>query len=270
MKKILNLSFVFLFVLGFTSCSEDDNDTLTGDAATGGLLQVQSNKSFIQGANLADVYTVDLSVFHGREKVDYVEVYKQYFHTDAVTEEVSSSNSVLQTTFSFPVAEQFEEYQLGFNYSELISGIVIDGNPLPADDNLLSIGDYWILTYVSHLTDGTTVHTNAKTTKITVSCGSFLGGNYLVNYTSGPEIFIVTDKGDGLYEMNTMLGWRAAQGYITEFTDVCDVLTFINPWYFSGNEIGGVGAVLPNGDISWTDVYVDPVYAGRAYYMTKQ
>lgn len=269
MKKLLNISFVFLFVLGFVSCTED-NDTFTGSETTGGLLNVETtNVSYIQGASAADVYRADLSVFQGREKVESVEVSKQFFHKDAVTGVVTSSDKVFLTTFNFPVVDQFEAFQLGFTYPELIDGLSLGGTPISSDDSTLSIGDYWILSYVATLTDGTTERINAKTTKVTVSCGSFLAGQYLVNYSSGPEVFTVTAKGGGLYEMNTMLGWRAAQGYVTEFADVCGTLTFINPWYFSANLIGGAGTVQPNGDISWVDVFVDPVYSDRDYYMTK-
>lgn len=271
MKKLLNLSFAFLFVLGVTSCTDDDNDTLTGSGTTGGLLTVGTTAvAYVQGAPASDIYTVDLSVFHGREKVQTVDVYKQYFHKDPVTSEITSSEKIILTSFDFPIAEQKEEYQISFTYADLISGLSIDGTALPTDDSTLEIADYWTLTYVSHLTDGSTVHTNARTTKVTVSCGSFLAGNYLVNYTSGPEIFIITDMGGGLYEMNTMLGWRAAQGYITEFTDVCGTLSFVNPWYFSAYTVSGVGTVQPNGDIDWQDVEVSTVYSGRAYYMVKQ
>ncbi len=272
MKKILNISFIFLFVLGFMSCTNEESDTLTSSGTAGGLLDVKtSSLSYIQGSAATDLFSSNLGVFQGREKVESVDVYKQFFRKDSSTGEeiLLESNKALYTSFTFPVEEQYENYKLSFSYNDLIADLVFEDAALPTDDALLLIGDYWILSYVAHLTDGTTIHVNAKTTKVTVSCGSFLAGDYIVNYTSGPKIHTVTEIGDGLYEMSSMFGWPTS-GYKVRFTDVCGKLVLLNSWQFS-NEIGGKGLVQqPSGDLLWTDVFVADVYTGRTYPMIKQ
>lgn len=119
--------------------------------------------------------------------------------------------------------------------------------------------------------NGVVVNGRTGKVKITINylCYSNLAGTYTVNYTSGPEVFTITQTGDGKYQMNTMLGWRAAQGYITEFTDVCGNLSFINPWYFSSYTVSGSGEVQDNGDILWTGVTISGIYADRTYLMIK-
>ena len=247
MKKLLKISFAFLLVLGFASC-EEDNDTLTGGAATGGLLSVETVAlSYIQGSDpVTDLFYADLSVFQGREKVESVEVFKQFYREVDATTTLMSNNALLKTV-SFPVVGQQESLQFSFNYNELISDVVFEGSPLSADDADLLIGDYWKVTYVAHLTDGTTQHLNLGNTTVTVSCGSFLSGDYrnvttrvdngtVYTYTND----IVTKVGDGTYTTtyignyyctgqtpgdsgNTFnLPAGTSAGYT--FTDVCTVI----------------------------------------------
>jgi len=270
MKKVLNLSFAFLFVLGFVSCTDDDNDTLTGSNTTGGLLNVETNAiAYIQGAPASDVYTADLSVFQGRDMVESVDVYKKFYHTDAATGVVSSSESAVLTSFSFPVVDQHESYQVGFTYADLIAGLSLNGTALSSDDSTLTIGDYWILTYVANLTDGTTAHTNAKTTKVTVSCGSFLAGNYVINYTTGPQPIVVSALGGGLYYVDYFPTFSTA--YWWEFSDVCGDLTITDWQYQSGNAISGTSSPMPHGvvntdgSITFTGVNV----AGVSWYVDR-
>ena len=80
-----------------------------------------------------------------------------------------------------------------------------------SDDIALQIGDYWELTYVANLTDGTTAHLSKSKTKVTVACGSFLAGSYTCVTTrlDNPSLVIVwpfetiTSTGDGAYITST-------------------------------------------------------------------
>lgn len=269
MKKLLKISFAFLLVLGFASC-EEDSDTLTGGAATGGFLSVETQAvSYIQGSASTDLFFADLSVFQGREKVESVSVYKQFFRqVDPATLEMS--NKVLFTTFSFPVANQHETQQISFDYDGLIADIVFDGGALPADDSMLLIGDYWRLTYVAHLTDGTTMHLNVKSTKVTVSCGSFLAGNY----AWGTRPVVVTALGGGTYSASYLPRFSSTYSWV--FSDVCGDLT-ITDWQFQGsNPITGTltpmphGVINPDGSLTFTGVNVGGVswYVDQTWTIT--
>ncbi len=169
MKK---LAFLFLsFSAMFVACSDDNFDTLTGNENTGGLVSVdKTNIGYVVGNGDTFQYTANLSAFQGREKVQTVDVYKQFTNIDG-----DVSNKVLLTTITFPNAQQTETVGLAFTYPQLISGLTINGASISSDDTTLNIGDYWTLTYVSTSSDGD-VTENATTTKVAV--GTRFAGNY--------------------------------------------------------------------------------------------
>jgi hypothetical protein len=242
MKKIFKISLFLFASLAFTACSNDTSDTLTGSETQGGLLNVQvTNLIYAQGSLATDNYEASFSGFQGRENIETVDVYKQFTTVDGMM-----SEKVLLTTLTFPNVDQMETLSFMFNYNDLISGLSVNGAPLPTDDSTLSIGDFWELSYMSNLGNGN-AHMNVQKTKITVSCGSFLEGMY-ANSTFRPDngatyTFAadqVVKLGDGLYR-NSYIGpyYCAGQtpgtsgntiqlpaGTIAGFTfdDVCGVL----------------------------------------------
>ncbi len=58
-------------------------------------------------------------------------------------------------------------FEVSFTYDELITELIINGAPLPANDGNLTIGDYWQLRYASKTSEGD-LNFNAKTTKVAV------------------------------------------------------------------------------------------------------
>ncbi len=264
MKKIKILSLLTLLGLGIFSCT-DSTDELTGFANTGGLLKdITPSVTYATGSLPTDMSNSSFKVFQTNEKIVKVEVYKQYYGT--VAGSVVKSNKVLFKTF-VPTLEQYSVLSYDYNYADLINGLTYNGSALPASDATLEIGSYWKMTYVSHLANGL-VNENAEVTKVTVACGSFLAGNYIINYTSGPKVHVVTDLGGGTYQMISMFGWPTS-GYVVKFTDLCGNLTLLDEWNFS-NHISGVGVVQPNGNLNWTGVTVENVYSNRNYNMIKQ
>lgn len=231
MKKLLKLSLFSFLAFGIFSCVDDDNDTLTGNENVGGLLSVETLAiTYAQGSAPTDAMSASLSVFQGREKVETVDVYKQYFRLDG--DVLIKSNNVLLKSVSFPVVEQHESLSFDFTYNELISGVVFDGQPLPADDVTLEIGDYWLLTYVAKLTDGTTEHLNVKSTRVNVSCGSFLEGSYS-NSTLRTETGAV---------------YTFAVDEVTKVADGLYVSSYIGPYYCGGQAPGSANTIqLPAG-----------------------
>lgn len=242
MKKIFKLSLFLFASLAFTACSNETSDTLTDGETQGGLLSVKSlSLAYIQGSDATDSYEASVSGFQGREKIQTVDVYKQFFNVDG-----AMSEKILLKTLTFPNVDQMETVAFTFNFNDLIAGLSVDGTPLPSDDSMFSIGDYWQLSYMSNLDNGT-AHMNMQKTKVTVACGSFLAGIYS-NSTLRPEtgtIYTfaadeVVKLGDGLYR-NSYIGpyYCAGQAAGTSgntiqlpagtiagftFTDVCGVL----------------------------------------------
>lgn len=189
MKKILKLSLFSLLFLSF-GCTDDDNDTLTGSGTEGGLIDVVTQGvTYSQGQLPTELLSSSISLFQGNEKVESVDVYKQFVgkvNVGTPTETTMYSNKALLKSIDMPLASQYETVTFDYSYNDLISGLTFNGSPMPASDLSLNIGDTWILTYVSHLTNGN-VHSNAKTTTVTIACGTYLEGMYnlVVTITAG-------------------------------------------------------------------------------------
>ncbi len=171
MKKISYL-LLFVFGLGFISCSESETDTLTGNSDEGGLLTVKNALvGYVVGNGDTFEYKAGISAFQSEVKVTSVDVYKQFFGA------AGTSQKALLATYQVPTDSQLVNLDLAFTYPQLISGLTIDGTPLSSDDSTLEIGDYWTLSYVTTTTDGD-VQENAKTTKVSV--GTRFAGQYNV------------------------------------------------------------------------------------------
>ncbi len=176
MKKIKIYSLVALLFAGFTFVSCDDStDELTGGAALGGELLVKKELvGYVVGNGLTTSYDNELSIFQGTEKVLTVDVYKTFTTKDANGDDITS-NKVLLRTLTAPAVAQHEVVPFGVNYNDLAANLSVGGVALPATDGLLSIGDYWTLSYVSNLNNGQ-VHESSKSTKIAV--GTRFSGTY--------------------------------------------------------------------------------------------
>ena len=223
MKKIFKISLFLFASIAFTSCSNDTSDTLTDSQTQGGLLTVQTtNLIYAQGSAPTDAFPVTISGFQGREKIQTVDVYKQFITFDGVT-----SEKVLMKTLTFPNVDQMETVSYSFDYNELISGLSVNGVPLPTDDSTLNIGDKWELTYMSNLDNGN-AHMNIEKTTVTVSCGSFLEGLYS-NSTFRP------DNG---------ATYTFAQDNVRKIGDGLYLSSYIGPYYCAGQTPGTSGNTI--------------------------
>jgi hypothetical protein len=223
MKKIFKISLFLFASIAFTSCSNDTSDTLTDSQTQGGLLTVQTtNLIYAQGSAPTDAFPVTISGFQGREKIQTVDVYKQFITFDGVT-----SEKVLMKTLTFPNVDQLETVSYTFDYNELISGLSVNGVPLPTDDSTLNIGDAWELTYMSNLDNGN-AHMNVQKTKVTVSCGSFLEGLYS-NSTVRTETGVV---------------YTFAEDNVRKIGDGLYLSSYIGPYYCAGQTPGTSGNTI--------------------------
>lgn len=100
-------------------------------------------------------------------------------------------------------------------------------------------------------------------------CASNLAGEYVINYTSGPQPITITSVGDGLYRASYFPTFVSV--YWWEFSDVCGNLV-ITDWQFqASNPISGtstpmpLGTVNPDGSITFTGVNV----AGVSWYVDR-
>jgi hypothetical protein len=172
MKKFKLYSLALLVLAGLFSC-EEDSDSLTGGAATGGLLTINSGLvGYVVGNGNDYKYPIKVTGFQGEVTTTKVEVYKSFTNVAGV-----KSNELLYKTID--VAESPKNQVINFNvtYNELRAGLTVGGAPLPADDSKLIIGDAWTLRYVTTTSNGD-VHENSKTTKVAV--GTRFAGTYRV------------------------------------------------------------------------------------------
>ena len=246
MKNIKKYSLLLLFFLGFTSISCDDSkDELSGGADLGGEISVKNKLiGYIVGNGLNTSYNNEISIFQGNEKVVSVDVYKTFTTKNSNNIEIKS-NTVLLTTLSTPAIDQHEVIPFGVTYNELREDLTISGNPLPSSDALLNIGDYWTLTYVSHLDNGN-VHKTTNITKIAV--GTRFSGVYkcveaqyyrigvlLYTETDWPSETIIEAVDATTYKVVNYLG--VFTGNTFYFTIVNDVIN-IPLTYNGSNQLG--------------------------------
>jgi hypothetical protein len=173
MKKFKLYFLTLIAITGFLSCDKEESDKLTAGAETGGLISVNSPLvGYVVGNGDTFAYEANFNVFQGAVKTTQVDVYKSFTNTSGDT-----SNETFLKTITIPTSPQSQDFTFTFSYNELIAGLLLNGNPLPASDALLNIGDSWTLRYLSTTSEGKT-HMNAKTTKVAV--GTRFAGVYKV------------------------------------------------------------------------------------------
>lgn len=176
--KILNMKKIKLYLLslivvaGIISC-EEDSDVLTGDAVTGGLVDVNSKLvGYVVGNGNDFKYSASFSVNQSEDVTTKIDVYKVFTNIAG-----KSSNEILMKTVDVPTAMGIQNVTFDFTYNELIKDLKVDGVAISSNDGLLSIGDSWTLKYVAHTNKGKE-NVNAATTKVAV--GTRYAGKYKV------------------------------------------------------------------------------------------
>ncbi|OIQ28106.1 MAG: hypothetical protein BM564_10290 [Bacteroidetes bacterium MedPE-SWsnd-G2] len=164
-------------ILSLASCVSDDNDELTGNANEGGLINVNNLLiSYVVGNQ--GPYNASISLYQGNVTTQSVDIYKRFVTSagDATEDIYFKTLDITNTSTSEFSTEEFD-----FTYSELIEGLTLNGSPLPTNDAGLTIGDAFILSYRSNLTNGV-VHNlpnnGSYTSKVAV--GTRLAGTYTI------------------------------------------------------------------------------------------
>ena len=179
MKKMKKFKYIILslFVISaLNSCIDDDNDELTGDADTGGLVTIK-NESVSIGYVVGNdaTYTASASVSQGVIKTNSIDIYKSF--TDSQTGVVSNEVLFESKEFTSVVSGINNDFDTSFKYENLIDGLTLDGDPLPTSDVALNIGDFFTLRYAANTSTGN-LNYNASKTKVSV--GTRFAGTYNV------------------------------------------------------------------------------------------
>ena len=176
-KKILILLSAIVVTFSCTNDGtliDDSEDILTGNAITGGLVNVGNPLiSYVVGSG--NTYTASGTIKQGKIPTTEVNVYKSF--TDVVTGNTSNSELLTSIPVSSTTPGDVVSFSFDFTYESLSSGLSVNGSPLPADDGNLNIADSWTLTYEAVTGNGEVVM-NANTTKVAV--GTRYAGIYTV------------------------------------------------------------------------------------------
>ena len=226
MKKIKYFAIAFsVLAAGFVAC-EEDSDVFTGNENEGGLVTVDVPLvGYVVGNGVTKEYASGFTILQGDVRTESVDVYKSFTDTkgtlspadDVTTAEVLLKNVPLSAT------SKREIVTYNVTYNELISGLTIGGNPLPASDAGLNVGDYWTLKYVSKTPNGD--HANRNTTKVSV--GTRFAGNYKVIEAEYYRIGVPRPDVAGPYV-----------GTVVTIESVNSTTYKVNDWFgpFAGNE----------------------------------
>lgn len=164
MKKFKYFILSLFLISTVFSCIDEDNDELTGDALTGGLVSLKNAAiGYVVGNDAT--YTATGTVYQGRVKTNSIDVFKSF--TDSQTGKTSNVEKLTTISISDLTEGANADFSYSFTYEELIAGLNIDGQPLPESDTALNIGDFWTLEYVASTSEGD-VNVNSNITKVSV------------------------------------------------------------------------------------------------------
>jgi hypothetical protein len=214
--------FVLIFaIIGFTfnACNKSE-DIVTKDATTGGLVVPTKGIAY----KLGGTPQVDIAlIIPMGPGIASIEVYNKYYNYADTTE----SNKVLMKTVDVSSANSSADANktLTLVYADLIKDLLFQGNPLPADEALLPIGNYWELSYVSIMADGRKIINSVKT-KIDIA--NLWAGSY---YLSG---YILREGDPVLSGYYSNIEWKLA-------TNGAKAVQYneIHQW-FDGSTVGGI------------------------------
>lgn len=182
MKNINKLFYIAFFGISVfsTSCGEPE-DHVTANAKEGGIIfPASASNNYVVGST--EPYVITFRVEQGPVKITSVDVYKTFstkvFNEETEVFDTKTSNEVLLTTV--PVTETVTaDMSFETNFTELRADLEVDGQELPTDDGQLSIGDNWVLRFVSTLDDGRKV-TSAANNNVKFTVATRYAGKYNV------------------------------------------------------------------------------------------
>ncbi|MFZ2339716.1 MAG: hypothetical protein WAW07_08365 [Bacteroidales bacterium] len=168
-KIIFSTLSLLLTVFIFVSCDEKFDDLMTGNVKTGGMINPTTSIPYKLGSTPSFDITLDIPKGPG---IGAIEVYRAFYELDENLDPVQVGEVLDQTidVGSANVADDLSE-TVTYTYAQLATGLT-----LPADENLLNIGEFWELRYVSVMEDGRKVDVATKTV---VAVANFFAGPYV-------------------------------------------------------------------------------------------
>jgi hypothetical protein len=172
MKKIKYLFLALFTMISLVSCTDEDNDELTGDAITGGLLTV-NNRAIGYVVGDGGTYIASGSVFQGNDQTTSIGIYISF--TDSQTGETSNEKLYETIQLADTSIGSNVDFSSSFSYENLSSDLSLSDGPVSSDDTQLNIGDFFNVRYESTLKTGSVI-TNSVSTKVSV--GTRFAGTY--------------------------------------------------------------------------------------------
>jgi len=211
MKTIKKLSILFLSLVAFYACNDEQLNVDNWDGATveGGLLDVQ-NTSLNYVVGDAGPYTANMRVMQGKVKSTSIRISKTFYSGDYVSNTIENFKTIDITD-----TDQNSFVNYSFVFSDMVEGLMgPDGQPLSGNDGDYLVGDYWRFNYYTTNSNGE--HKNYASTKATVST-RFAGtyrvvqgdywrlGVYYANYF--PDEVIIESVDASIYKHNGISLW---------------------------------------------------------------
>ncbi len=218
MKTIKLLSILFLSLITFTACNDDDLnvDNHDNNFAEGGLLDVQSTSiNYVVGN--PGPYSASIRVYQGEIKTTSIRISKT-FHSGTF-----SSNTIDTFKTIAVTGDQNSSVSYSFTFDDLISGLTgADGSPLSDSDGDYQIGDFWKMDY--YVTTSKGERLNFASTKATIS--TRFAGTYNVlesaYWNSGGfngdwngSQFVIESIDASVYKHNGLAFWSDNTYYFT-------------------------------------------------------
>ncbi|MDT8416168.1 MAG: hypothetical protein RQ864_00040 [Lutibacter sp.] len=226
MKAIKILSILFLSLITFSSCNDDDLnvDNPDGNFKQGGLLDVK-NTSINYVVGNPGPYTANIRVYQGDVKTTSLRVSKTFYSGSFVSNTVDTFKTI-------PVSgDQNSFVNYSFTFDEMVTGLTgADGNPLSASDEDYQIGDYWKFDY--YATTGNGEFKNFASTKATIStryAGTYTvteGIYYRIGVLQGTwvgESVTIESVDASIYKHNGLAFWADNAYYFTVNNDTNEI-----------------------------------------------
>lgn len=264
MKSNIKVFLLIFSMLGLFACNKSE-DLVTADAKEGGLINPTKSLAYKLGGTPSLDVSIKIPTGPG---IATIEVYNKYYGNADTTE----SNKVLLTKIDVGSVNASADVvkTLTLTYTDLIKDLLVNNNPLPADEALNPIGNNWELTYVSVLSDGRKVVSNLATR---IDVANLWAGKYLM---SG---WVLRDGDPDLTGYYKDLEWKlltnGAKGVKFEkihlWGDGVSTIGGIGKWIFTIDDSAGPNNPMP---VTVTDpdnpaVKNNPAYNSRYEPSTK-
>lgn len=135
-----------IFAAGFVGCGDDEYESIEGEYGNitlepaDALLNVNTPVVSFQAGTPS--YNLNFDLVNGQKKINTINVYSVF--TDAASG--AKSDEILFKSYS--VGDMLRtNFSDEITYDQLREGIVVNGNPLPADELAVSIGSGWQLRF---------------------------------------------------------------------------------------------------------------------------